>query len=70
MGWADDRKTIRALRMQVCELEAWQQVAADANKAFDAYLREVYPSLPEHYGMSLDGVMQVVRYLTRSEDPS
>lgn len=45
------------------ELEAWSQVAAESNHALDAYLREVDPTLPEHYGMPVDGVRQVVEKL-------
>lgn len=51
------------------ELEAWNTVAADSNKELDRYLREVMPGLPEHYGMPVDGVRRVVKYLTRTDWP-
>lgn len=39
---------------------AWSDVAAESNRAIDAYLREVDPTLPEHYGMPVDGIRRVV----------
>lgn len=45
------------------EAEAWMAVAVEANRDLDAYLREVMPELPEHYGMPVNGVRKVVQKL-------
>jgi len=45
------------------ETEAWNEVAAQSNRDLDAYLRTVDPTLPEHYGMPVDGVRRVVESL-------
>jgi hypothetical protein len=45
------------------EQEAWIEVATESNIAVDAYLREVWPDLPEHYGMPVDGVRKVISRL-------
>ena len=47
------------------EQESWIEVAAEANRNLDAYLREVMPELPEHYGMPADGVRMVVKKLQK-----
>lgn len=44
------------------ECEGWRTVAADAFKAIDAYARSIYPELPEHYGMPVDGVRKAVEH--------
>lgn len=45
----------------VQECEAWRRVAVDSNKAIDAYLRQLDPALPEHYGMPVDGIRRTVK---------
>jgi len=55
---ADTSAFERSLR--IAELEAWQSVAVDSNKAIEKYLREKCPALPEEYGMPLDAVRIVV----------
>lgn len=45
------------------ELQAWIDVAVESNRAIDTYLRTVDPTLPEHYGMPVDGVRRVVESL-------
>lgn len=48
----------------LAEANGWATVAAESNKAIDAYLRSVDPTLPEHYGMPIDGVRMVVSALS------
>lgn len=43
--------------------QAWSEVATESNKAIDAYLRSLLPSLPEHYGMPVDGIRRVFKSL-------
>ncbi len=45
------------------ELQSWQTVAIDSYNAIDAYLREVNPILPEHYGMPVDGIRRTLEYV-------
>ena len=49
--------------MTKTEQDAWVEVTVESNKAIDAYLREIWPELPEHYGMPVDGVRKVVERL-------
>lgn len=60
-GKGDDR--VNSLRAQLAAVErerdeqkAWIAVAVESNKAIDAFCREVFPDLPEHCGMPVDGV--------------
>jgi predicted HAD superfamily Cof-like phosphohydrolase len=48
--------------------EAWIQTAVGANHSLDAYLRSIDPTLPEHYGMPVDGVRYVIERLQRKEE--
>ncbi len=50
---------------RIAELEGWQKVAADSNRAIDAYLRTKKPDLPEDYGMPVDGVRIVIAELEK-----
>ena len=51
-----------SLAGQVAAIEDWNAVAVESNNAVEEYLRSVYPDLPEHYGMPVDGVRMVVEY--------
>ena len=42
------------------ECESWRTVAAQSNRDIDAWLRQIYPFLPEHYGMPLDGIRRAL----------
>ena len=41
----------------------WITVAAQSNKDIDEYLKKIDPTLPDQYGMPLDGVKHVIRNL-------
>lgn len=59
---------LKAAEAERAELENWQNVAVEANKALDAYLRTKEPDLPEHYGMPVDGVRIVIEGLEIERD--
>lgn len=48
------------LRVHLDERVAWSNVAAQSNRDVDEYLRTIFPSLGEHYGMPVDGVRRAV----------
>jgi hypothetical protein len=48
------------------ECEGWRSVAVDAFKAIDAYARSIFPELPEHYGMPVDGVRKAFESAIRA----
>lgn len=49
-----------ALRRRLDERESWSRVAVMSNVSVDEYLRSVFPTLGEHYGMPVDGVRMIV----------
>lgn len=48
------------LRVHLDERVAWSNVAAQSNRDVDEYLRTIFPSLGDHYGMPVDGMRRAV----------
>jgi hypothetical protein len=58
-----DAEAAKKLETHLNHDQAWMRVAEESNKAVDAYLRAVDPTLPVHYGMPVDGVRRIVQKL-------
>ena len=52
------------------ELVGMCRVAVDAVRSVDAYLRDLHPALPKHYGMPVDGVRHTIRALGYDGEPA
>ena len=59
----DAAQEVNSKDQEIAELRAWNNVAAESNKSVDAYLRQLYPDLPEHYGMPVDCIRQTIEHL-------